>query len=80
MLDRRVEELACSGKGDDVVKPVVDLLPTQAMQARIEINVRSAAGVGVETGSDLEQRGETPADAHLAGRGNGDAGQDLEQG
>ena len=64
---------------NDLVEPLPDVRPAQAVDRPIEKDVLSSREVGVEPRAELEQRADPALRPHPAGRGLDDPGDDTEQ-
>ena len=79
-LDRRVDELAQLGEVDDLVEALLHLALCQAKHDAVDEDVLAAGDLGMEAGTELDQRGDAAVDAHRAARRLGDAGDQLQRG
>src|SRR5438132_1173170 len=79
-LHGSVEEAADVGKLLYRGHGPVHLLPREAEKRAIEIRVFAAAEIGVESGTDLEQRGDPTVHLERPGRRLRSAGEELEEG
>ncbi len=79
VLDRRVDELLEPGEVDDLVEALPDLLLAQAEDRTVEVDVLAPGQLGVEAGTELEQRGDLPGRVDAAAVGPEDARHALEQ-
>ena len=79
-LHRPVDELADVGKGLDVGKAAGDFLTAHAQDGAIEVDVLAPGKLRVEARPQLQQRGHTTADFHMAVGGGERAAEDLQQG
>ena len=64
---------------NDLVEPLPDVRPAQAVDRPIEKDVLSSREVGVEPRAELEQRADPALRPHPTGRGLDDPGDDTEQ-
>ncbi|MEZ5320834.1 MAG: hypothetical protein R2698_01900 [Microthrixaceae bacterium] len=80
-LDRRVDELLdlVARERDDLVELRVDLLAGHAEDRRVEVHVLTARQVGMEPGTQLQQRRDPTTDLHMSLVGLVDAGDATEQ-
>ena len=53
-------------EGDDLVDPLVDRLPLEAVDRAVQVDVLAAGEVGVEARAELEQRADAAADLDAA--------------
>jgi hypothetical protein len=58
VLHRRVDELLDAGEADDLVEPRVELLLAQPEDGAVEVDVLPSRELGMESGAQLEQRGD----------------------
>ena len=74
-----VHEVLELGELDDVVEDPVGLLAGEPEERGVQVDVLAAGELGVESGAELEQRGDAPALADDARRRAQDAGDHLQQ-
>src|SRR5438309_1826477 len=78
-LDRGINELLHLGEGYDLVELAGDLRLLHAQDGAVQENVVPTRQLGMESGSDFEQRSYAAPDLYTAPGGLGDAGQNLQQ-
>ena len=79
VLQLQVHELLELGERDDLVEASARLAPRQAEHDRVDQHVVASGQLGVEADAQLDERGQPPAHADLAGIDRVDAGEALEQ-
>src|ERR1700730_16681932 len=80
MLDRGFDKPLDFRESDDLVELFFDFLSRHAQNCPIEEYIFPSGQVGMETGPDLQQAGDTSAQDHLAAGRPGNSREDLEQG
>ena len=78
-LDGRVDELPELREVDDVVEAIVNLTLGQAQHDPVDEHVLAPGDFGMESGAELDERGDPPIDPHAARRRLRDAGDQLER-
>ena len=78
-LDGVVGEALELGEGDDVVDPLGQIAARDAVDRAAQVDVLDRGVLGVEAGSDLEQRRDAAVDRDAARVGLDDAREQLEQ-
>src|SRR5581483_11573301 len=77
-LDRDVDELTQLGEGDDLLKARLELVPAEAMQRALKVDVLPAGKIATESRRQLEQRDHPATAARLPGFERDDPGQHAE--
>ena len=77
--NRPVDRVLELGEGDDLVEALADVLPPQALDRPVQVDVLAAAEVGVEAGAELQQRADPALRPHPARRRLDDPRDDPEQ-
>ena len=80
VLHRLVDEGADAGEVDDLVEAAPELLLGEPEDGPVEEDVFPAGQLGVESGTQLEQRRHLPVDRHRPHVGTEDLGQAFEHG
>src|SRR5947199_4061003 len=78
-LDWGIDELLHLGEGYDLVELAGDLRLLHAQNGAVQENIVAARQLGMESGSDFEQRAYAAPDIYTALGRLGDAGQNLQQ-
>src|SRR5205823_5109883 len=78
-LDRGVEKPVDAGELDDAVEGPPDLLPAEAEDRSVQVDVLPPGELGMESRADLEQAAGAPPDDRAPGGRRRDAAQDLQQ-
>ncbi len=78
-LDRLIDKVADLRKRRDVLVALVDLARREPQDRTVQINVVPPAELRVESGAQLQQRGNPSVDIHSAGSGMQNPGHHLQQ-
>ena len=79
-LHGSVEDAAELGELDDLVEAPADVGPAHAEDLAVEPDVLAGGQLGMDAGTDLDQRGDTSANADASGGRIRDARDELERG
>src|SRR5262249_36782401 len=73
-----IEKCADAREINDLIELGIDLSATHAEDRTVQINILSARQLGMESGTDLKQTGQSSTNAHRSVRRIGDSGYDFE--
>src|SRR6185369_7530605 len=77
-LHRLIEEVADAGEFDDAIEARVDLAPRETEHDAVDVDVLPSGDLGMESGAELDERGDPSLHRHRSGGRLEDAGDDLQ--